>query len=385
MLIGFSLMALILTDSVMRGMLSLMEENVTATLSGEAQVHKVGYRENFDVDLYIEDSSRIEQTLQQDAAIENYTPRVISGVMISSSYNVSAGLLYGVDAGLEQNISKLKTAVVRGKYLTGKESEMLVGFSLADLLEVDLGDRIVLTLSEVNTGELAQALYRISGVLEFGMRELDDSVVFINIDAARKFLGLKDDQTHEFSIKFVNPEDAKNPETAIFKKLNTDNIEALGWLDLNKEIGLIIEMSGYGSLIVGMILFLLASLGVINSMFMSIYERIYEFGVIKAIGTRPSALSKLILCEALLLALISCAFGMIFSYALGSYTAVYGIPMGEIEISGIAISNNILTQFDSSQFIQFPIYVILLTVIAAIYPAIFAARIVPSEALQRSL
>ena len=76
---------------------------------------------------------------------------------------------------------------------------------------------------------------------------------------------------------------------------------------------------------------------------------------------------------------------MILSYLVGSWTAVHGVPMGEAEFSGIAISNNILTELHISQFVNFPIYVVILTVVAALYPARFAAKIVPTEALQRSL
>jgi ABC-type lipoprotein release transport system permease subunit len=59
--------------------------------------------------------------------------------------------------------------------------------------------------------------------------------------------------------------------------------------------------------------------------------------------------------------------------------------MGEFQVSGIAIDNRVLTRLESYQFIQYPIYVIGLTICAALYPAWFAARIVPTEALQRSL
>ncbi len=385
MLISLSLTALIAVDAVVRGMLTLFVENVTSTLNGEAQIHRVGYRENLDVDLFLDNSMEIEQALSQDAALQSYSPRVISGGMISSSYNVSAGLLYGIDADREQTISKVAQAIVRGEYLTGEDSELLIGQSMAELLEVDLGDRIVLTLSETNTGELAQALFRISGILEFGMRELDDNFVFINIVSARKALAMSDQQTHEFVLTFVNPEDAENPDSEIFQQLNDEEIEALGWMDLNRDIGLIIELMGYSSLIVGAVLFLLASLGVINSMFMSIYERIYEFGVIKAIGTRPEEVTRLILCEAFLLATISCGIGLLLGFAVNSWTFANGIGFGEIEFQGIAISNNIFGEFHISQFTQFPIYVVILTIAAAIYPARFAARIIPSEALQRSL
>jgi ABC-type lipoprotein release transport system permease subunit len=100
---------------------------------------------------------------------------------------------------------------------------------------------------------------------------------------------------------------------------------------------------------------------------------------------KPSRLAALILTEAVLIAIISCAAGTLLAYIFGSYAAVHGVPMGEFQVSGIAIDNRVLMRLEIYQFIQYPIYVISLTVLAAVYPALFAARIIPTEALQRSL
>jgi ABC-type antimicrobial peptide transport system permease subunit len=178
---------------------------------------------------------------------------------------------------------------------------------------------------------------------------------------------------------------ANDPTLNIYKSFNNDQTEANGWLALQPAMGAMLEMTGYSTLIVGGILFLLASLGIINSMFMSIYERIYEFGVIKSVGTRPAEIIKLILTEAFFLALISCFFGVILGYFVSSYFSTNGIPMGRMEMSGIVLDGNMNTILKPYQFVTFPIYVTLLTLIAAIYPALFASKIVPTEALQKAL
>ena len=121
---------------------------------------------------------------------------------------------------------------------------------------------------------------------------------------------LKNTDSHEIVVKFINPQYATINDEPFFTTFNNNELEALGWLDLNPEIASVIEMSSYSSLIIGSILFLLATLGIINSLFMSIYERIYEFGVIRAIGTRSVKLTQLIICEAFFLAIIACFFGI---------------------------------------------------------------------------
>ena len=385
LLISFSLTALIITDAMMRGMTDLIVKSITETLLGEAQIHKQGFRDNFDIDLFIEDTAEIEDSLSNDPTVLAYASRTISGAIISSSYNVTGGMVYGIDADAEADLSRIKIAVETGSYLSGKPNEILIGKTMGDLLEIKLGDRIVVTLTEANTGEMTQALFRVSGLLHFGITEIDKNIAFINIDEARKLIRLGAHGAHEIAIRFRNPEDAKNTALAVFTNHNTETLESLSWLQLNKEVSSIIEMSSYGTLIIGLILFLLASLGVINSMFMSIYERIYEFGVLKAIGTRPLDLGLLIIIESLLIALISCAVGIILALLISEYTSTVGIPLGEMEFSGLAMSDRILTQFHISQITELPIYVILLTVMSGLYPAWFASKIIPTEALQRSL
>ena len=56
-----------------------------------------------------------------------------------------------------------------------------------------------------------------------------------------------------------------------------------------------------------------------------------------------------------------------------------------MEFSGVAFPDNIPVKLTLDQYVNFPFYVVLLTLVAAIYPAIFAARIVPAQAVQKAL
>ncbi len=383
-LISCSLVALILVDGLVLGMVDVMVGSITHTLAGEAQINKKGFRDSLESELYLADPEDIIARLKKDQAVTGQAPRVIVGGMVTSTYNTSGGLIYGVDAVSELGISKIKDAIYAGEYLSGKDREILLGRPMAELLEVKTGDRIVISAAEVGTSNITQELFRVSGLFAFGPAELDENIVFINLHQAQKILNMPG-KVHQIALRFKDPEDAKNPDLPIFQALNRGEVEALGWLDLEPSFGALIAMTNYSTAIVATILFLLASLGVINSMFMSIYERIYEFGVVKAIGTSSMQIIQLVLFEALLLALISCALGLVFGYLSGSYFQENGIPMGRVELSGILLDGNIHTRMAAYQFITFPVYVILLTVVAAIYPAVFASRIVPTRALQRVL
>jgi putative ABC transport system permease protein len=384
LMIGSCLAALILTDGVINGMLDIMIDSVTQTFAGEGQVHRRGFRDSLDLDLYMTNISELEAKLNDDERISAYAVRTIASGMISSSNNMTGGAIYGVSARQEAQVGKLKQAIIKGSYLNDDDTEILVGKNMAELLEVDLGDRIVLTLAQVDGGDLGQALFRVSGIFHFGMRELDDNVVFISLARSRELLGTEQG-AHEIALRFVNAEDGKDSNLPLFRKLTDNENEALGWLDINPQIRAMIEMVDYSTLLVGLILFLLATFGIINSMFMSIYERIYEFGVVKALGTQPRQLIQLILSEALMLALLGLIIGISLGGLLTWYYSINGIPFGEFEFEGISLADNIKTIPALEQFIVFPFWVLVLTVVAGIYPAIFASRIIPSRALQRAL
>lgn len=384
-LISFSLMALIMADGLILGMKDLLVSSLTKNLVGEAQLHRKGFRDNFDVDLYFTGTDDLVADLRGRPEVTEVASRVLSGGMVSSSYNVATGMLFGIDAEAEARIGNIKKAIIEGQYLTGERGEIMLGRPMAELLEVSLGDRIVITLSEADGGDLSQALFRVSGIYYFGLREIDHNTVFINADEARQAVGISADASHELVMVFEDSSVSREKNSTVFDDFNNEQLELKSWMELNEDIATMLELSGLSTLIIGSILFLLASLGVINSMFMSIYERLYEFGVARAIGTTPWQLAQLILCEALLLGIGSCLFGGVIGYGLISYTTLHGLPLGEFEMSGIALSGNIATQMQLSQFTELPFYIILLTLVAALYPARFASKIVPTEALSRSL
>lgn len=382
LLISCSLGAMIIADGGIIGMTRMMTDAVTETLQGDVQIHRPGFLESFESSLVLDDAATLVDRVQSDPSVAAAAPRVITGGMVASPYNLASAQVFGIDAIREREASKVDDAVVAGNYLSGKRGEVLIGRELQQQLEVELGDRLVVTLAEAESGELAQALFRVSGILEFGIREFDASALFINLSQAQEVLAL-DDQVHQIVVQLHDRDAAEDPSSSVFG-LAKDNLDVISWLEANPDMASILSMTGYSSTIVGVILFFLASLGVINSMFMSIFERIYEIGVIKAVGTKPWQIVLLVVSEAALIALISIVVGAVLGGALGYYFSIDGIPLGEIEISGVGMSS-MKTVLMPRHFIDFPIYVVILTVVASLYPARFAARIIPAHALKRTL
>ena len=86
---------------------------------------------------------------------------------------------------------------------------------------------------------------------------------------------------HQIVLQFKDETTSRDNDFALLDKKTEEEIEWTGWLELNPSIGAMLDYMNAGTRVIGFILFILISLGVINSLFMSIYERTYEFGVLK--------------------------------------------------------------------------------------------------------
>lgn len=382
-LISFGLAALLLADSFVRGSLKTFISISTETFLGEAQIHQKGFRDAQDIDLYIPQPSALYQQLDQYTDIKAYSPRTLAGAMISSSENVSGGMIIGINEEKESQISKLKKSIIKGNYLSSNKGEILLGSLLADLLEVDLGDRIVVTLSQANGGELSQELFRVSGIFSFNDRNMDNAIAFINLNQSQQLLNING--VHQIALTFNSANAIDNKALPIWQDLNTQNLETLDWLELTPQLAGILGMVNYTTLIIALIMYILVALGLINTMLMSIFERRNEFGILLAIGTRPRQLFWQIMCEGFFIGAISMVVGLIIGGSVSLWASINGLRYDDLEMMGATINEPIYAVIDYLSFIDLSISILFITLLACVYPALHAARLQPSDAMRKTL
>jgi len=383
LLISCSLTAILFTDAFVRGMVNTMVKISTQTFLGEGQIHQKGFREANDIDLYIKDTPRLYQQLDTVSEIQAYAPRVLAGAMTSSSENVASAIIYGVDANKEASVSKLKLAMTQGDYLSGVDGEIILGEQLADLLEISLGDRLVVTVSEAHGGDLSQALFRVSGLFSFNERTMDIGMAFINLSQGQTLLNITG--VHEIALRLQELNQADDKTLAFWTVLNTEQLETLSWQELVPQLSSMLAMTEYSTLIVSVIMYLLVCLGLINTMFMSIFERQTEFGILLAIGTRSKQLFYQIMLEGLFIGLLSVVLGLLLALVLCYWGSIVGIDYSELEMSGLTLNEPIYLVLDVSSFALMGLATLAITLISCIYPALHAARLQPSSAMRKTL
>ena len=382
--ISIGLAALIFVDAFMIGMRENMIRTATASFLGEAQIHREGFRDEQEVSLTIQALGSVTESLAKEENVAHFTQRTFASSMITSPANVSAINLVGIHPPTEKFLSQIDDAITEGTYFEGNNSrDIVIGAKLAEILEAELGDRVVVTVAQAESGELSQEMFRVSGIYRFVGEEMNSGMVFVRIGKAQEMLAIGNG-VHEIAIKFISVSYAQDPTLPFWDTYSQHGNEALSWTELMSQLKAILDITTYSKYIMGVVLFGVVVFGIINTLFMSLYERMFEFGVLRAVGTRPFGMARVVLFEAGALAVVSIGLGAILGFVLTAVFTRVGINYTGIEMMGVTIQEFIYPVLEVQQFIVYPISVFIFTIIAGLYPARHVAKMVPVDAMRRS-
>jgi ABC-type lipoprotein release transport system permease subunit len=385
LVIAVGVAAMILTQGLTDGMLQVMVKKSTQTFLGEFKVYHHQFRDEQAIEHIIPDAHQVRSLVADTPEVKASTARAFTQAMLASAEDMAAVTLYGVEPKTESRISKLKDAMIEGTYLGANEPyQILLGSKLATRLQVQVGDRLVITTSSAFDGELKQELFRLSGIFQFNQPGLDEAAAFITLNRMQGLLNLND-SFHELIVQFDELVQADGaPAQRLrqrLKRLNPDLV-ARSWRQELPALQAMLDMSQYSLTIVGLILFFMIALSVMNSMFMTIFERFYEFGVLQALGTRPFQLFALILLESSYIGLLGCITGAIGGGIANYILSFSGINYSDMELMGVSFSEPIRSIFMWQDIVLVPLSIWALTTLISVYPAYHAIRKKPIDAMR---
>ena len=381
---GIGLAALIFVDAFWMGMEQNTIKTATSSFLGDAQIHREGFRGEREVSLIIRALDELTANLAEEPIVGHFTQRTLVPGMITSPANVSAINLVGVYPPTEKFLSKVDDAITEGAYFEGDNSrDMVIGTKLAEVLEVGLGHRVVVTVAQAKSGEISQEMFRISGIYHFADEEMNRGMVFVRIDKAQQMLAIGNG-VHEIALKFTSLAYAQDSALPFWGAYSQHGNEALSWTEILPQLEAILKMSRTSKYIMGIVLFGVVVFGIVNTLFMSLYERMFEFGVLRAVGTRPLRMAQVILFEAGALAIVSIGLGATLGWLVTAIFVHRGIDYTGIEMMGVTMQELIHPIMAVRQFILYPIWIFVFTIIAGLYPARYVAKMTPVDAMRRS-
>ncbi len=369
-----------------RGMQIKFEQLAKESELGDFQIHQHKYLESDSIydtvpDLDVEKAK---------ASGIPYSAREYGLALASDEAENSAGVrLWGLNPSDEARVTSMHKNIIDGKWFSDQITQnkpVVIGHRLARILGRTVGQTMIL-IAQAADGSLASQRYQIIGIMGPLSDTIDRRAVFMLEGDFRELMSLYSG-THEIAFAFPSSiSTEKNEQTMELLKQSLSAQSSLQtWAELRPLIRQLINLLyAYQYFILGMIYFALGCF-ILNSTMMSIFDRVKEYGVMLAIGLKPSSLRKMIILESTWLAFIAAIFAALIGYPAARYFEVNGLDftslVDEFSLSGMNMTPILHAGVESNQFLAPILFLILMMPLAALYPSKVAAKLQPLDALR---
>ncbi|WP_029910584.1 ABC transporter permease [Pelobacter seleniigenes] len=384
--LSLSLMLIEAAHNLSFGVYRTMIDSGVRAGSGHLTIYRQGYLAARDEKLSFDPDS-LADTITGFDGVAAVLPRLYLPALAQSSRESRGVLLTGIDPRVERRINPFLKKLPDAQMLTSLNGrEAILGSRLLKELQLKPGNKFVVTLQH-RSGDLVSEMFRVHGVVETGIKNVDSTLLLVGRERAAALAGIGH-EIHELAIILNNPD----AEATVYPRLQAlisqfPGLEAVSWERAMPNLFNAIRLDYASQKFIFVIMLLIVTIGVVNTLLMSVMERFHEFGIILAVGASAMRLRTLVLFEALLLGVISMLFGSILGSLATWYLQDVGIDMRSfidqsLEFGGVVFDPVLRAQWDLTWMFQVAVYLLFLTLGAALYPAIKAGRINPVDAMR---
>lgn len=382
---SFGLTMMIVAYALMDGMYGQMVQFATVLGTGHIQIHKPGYLDNRSLYETIDKPEAVLRVV--DSANEGWAaPRSYATALVSSGPQSAGGYIWGIDPSRERRVTDFQHHLESGVFLSeGGRGKVVLGHNLAKTLSVGPGDEVVL-LAQAADGSLGNAIYTVSGVLQSIGETIDRTGVLMDIRDMDDLMVLHG-KIHEVAVRLARP-DRLAEALSRFKTLMAPmGLEVKSWRELLPGLSEVLKLSSTSTTIVLFIIFAVASLGIVNTQLMALFERTREIGVMRALGLGPIPVAAIVFLETIFMTIISAVAGGVGGALWSWYLEVHGWDIsnfgGSFAYAGVTFDPHLRASLTLTAVVQSVEIMLVVSMLATIYPLFKAARITPATAVGR--
>jgi len=371
---------LIIFQSLIIGLIGKAVYNTTNLVVGEVQIHAAGYLDDRSIYKSLKNIEEIRAVAKENNI--GMVERSYGFGLISSGTKSAGTQFWGIDPESELKYFDFANHIDEGNFLTKTSlKKVVLGNKLARSLAAELGTELVIFVQGAD-GSLGNELFYVTGILGNVADNIDRGAAIILRDDF-DILFSTNNLIHEIALNSKGKLEAEEIQKLMSAKAAGVAVET--WKELMPTIAIMTEkMSVFMLTMFSLIFTIAASLGVMNTLVMSTYDRMKEFGIIRAIGATPWLIIRQVSLEAILLTILASIIGTVIGLSIAIYLQVYGIDIsgkGNLAFGGI-VFDPIWRASVSLKSVFLPVVLMMLTsIVASIYPASIAARIKPVEAI----
>jgi len=381
--IAFAVILSSIMRSLQLGSYERMIDNSVRFYTGYLQVHKKGYWDDQVIDKAFRPPGNLEEIIGAIPHVEAAVPRLESFALASYNTKSKGAIIIGIHPEKEAHLTAVEDKLVQGEMVSPDKDEVLVGEGLSDYLKMDLGDTLVL-ISQGYHGVNSAGKYAISGIVEFGLPELNNQAVFMPLPAAEYFFGAEGLLT-AMAVVTDHPKHVTGIEERLRQELDTAALEVMDWRTMMPELIQGIEIDNVSGIIMLLLLYVVIGFGMFGTFLMMTTERLYEFGVLLAVGMHRYKLQLVIFLEIVMLSIIAVLTGFALSVPVVAYFShnpislaeEYKVAFEKFGIEPIYVFSNEPVVFTSQAWVVF-----VMALVLGAYPLWKIYRIDPVTAMR---
>lgn len=397
--VSVGLALLIITICLMNGIDKQSISNIINCQTSHLKIFKQGYfekRDDLPMDLTISGPERIRALIKDVPGVVATESRVLFGTGLIKGADELPCLGVAIQPDVDPGLFNIKESLTAGEWLEPGDAKMLVGKDLAEDIGLSVGDIVtvrMITSSDKDNFSWNAVDLEVKGIFESGNPTVDGGRVIIPLAQAMESLGLENEVT-EIVVRLENDDDktiltAQNCIKEILKA-SEEKFEVVTWKDLAGVFLAISEMKTQRSGMIIMIMLVIASMGIINTMLMAVFERTREIGMLSALGMKKSEIMKLFIFEGGFIgaigALLGCILGGLATWYLeveGWSITAFGETFKKISEAAYPVKDVYYADLTAGVLVMVFLFGVGISVLASAYPAWKAAKLDPTEALRQ--
>ncbi|MDE3114982.1 MAG: ABC transporter permease [Pseudomonadota bacterium] len=381
--IALAAMMMVSLLSLQLGVYGTMKENVLRLADGFAQVQPKGYSDDPDLHKTIADPAAVMAALGAIPAVTASAPRGESYAILSFASRSYGAAVIGIDPAREPKVTTLGASLSAGRSLRpGDDGAVLVGAGLARNLKLRPGDRLTL-LGAARDGSVAADLLTVKGIFSTGAADLDRQLIEMPLARFQSDFAMgRSANVVAVSGRSLGAIQSNLPGLdAVAKRYG---LVLRDWTDLEPALNDIILLDMSIALLWYVCIIVIVVFIILNTLLMSVLERTREFGMLMAIGMRPSQIGRMVWIELLFLAGLGALLGIALGAGLTLWASAHGIAFSGAEalFSQWQMPSTLYPQLSWVSALSGPLVISLAIALAGLVPYVRVRRLEPVSAMR---
>jgi len=375
--IAIGVASLILTLSIMEGFETEIKEKIIG-FDSHIRIRQYHYRP-------MDNHKAVSDLIESVEGVNESYPYIFREALIRSKTNIDGIIIEGVEENDRTFLNQLEQfssgQIESFSKVENGLSPLILGSKLASKLEIEIGDSVTLMVYEGMTGPFNVPFVRrfeIAGLFQTGMAEFDEVFAYMPLAAAQSLFDMGTSVTG-IKVFIDNFEEAALTSAIIEEKLGGYPFFPLTWKQRHSNLFKWLDTQRMPMLLVFGLIAIVAIFNITSTLVMIVIDKSHEIGVLRAMGFKTVKVLKIFLIEGGIIGVAGTLLGMIIAYGLGvlqQTEKIISLPTDVYFMDALPVL--MLPKY----FIITGIAALSLCMLATLYPALKASKLMPAVALR---